>query len=46
MNKAIDIQLDQTRLNLVEQEIFRLERKIADQKVIVGDCDIEYRGVK
>ena len=41
MNKAIDIQLDQTRLNLIEQEIFRLERVIADQKVIVDDCDIE-----
>ena len=41
MNKAIDIQLDQTRLNLIEQEIFRLERVIAEQKVIVDDCDIE-----
>lgn len=41
MNKAIDIQLDQTRLNLIEQEIFRLERVIAEQKVIVNDCDIE-----
>lgn len=41
MDKAIDIQLDQTRLNLIEQEIFRLERVIAEQKVIVDDCDIE-----
>lgn len=34
-------QLDQNRLNLIEQEIFRLEREIANQKVVVDDCDME-----
>lgn len=35
----MEIQIDQNRINLIDQEIFRLEREIAEQKVISGDCD-------
>lgn len=35
----LEIQIDQNRINLIEQEIFRLEREIAEQKVISDDCD-------
>ena len=35
----MEIQIDQNRINLIDQEIFRLEREIAEQKVISDDCD-------
>ena len=35
----MEIQIDQNRINLIDQEIFRIEREIAEQKVISGDCD-------
>ena len=35
----MEIQIDQNRINMIDQEIFRLEREIAEQKVISDDCD-------
>lgn len=35
----IEIQIDQNRLNLIDQEIFRLEREIAELELISDDCD-------
>ena len=35
----MEIQIDQNRLNLIDQEIFRLEREIAELELISGDCD-------
>ena len=35
----MEIQIDQNRLNLIDQEIFRLEREIAELELISDDCD-------
>lgn len=35
----IEIQIDQNRLNLIDQEIFRLEREITELELISDDCD-------
>lgn len=36
----IEIQIDQNRLNLIDQEIFRLEREITELELISDDCDV------
>lgn len=35
----MEIQIDQNRLNLIDQEIFRLEREIVELELISDDCD-------
>lgn len=35
----MEIQIDQNRLNLIDQEIFRLEREIAELEQMSDDCD-------
>lgn len=35
----MEIQIDQNRINLIDQEIFRLEREVVEQKIIADDCD-------
>lgn len=39
METQIEVQMSLNRLNLVEQEILRLEQEVDDQKVIEADCD-------
>ena len=36
----MEIQIDQNRLNLIDQEIFRLEREITELELISDDCDV------
>lgn len=38
MNISIEIQLEQNRLNLVEQELLRLERELSEQQMLEEDC--------
>ena len=35
----MEIQIDQNRLNLIDQEIFRLEREVVELELISDDCD-------
>ena len=37
---TMEIQIDQNRINLIDQEIFRLEREVAEQHIISDDCDV------
>ena len=36
---TMEIQIDQNRINLIDQELFRLEREVAEQHIISDDCD-------
>ena len=38
LNISIEIQLEQNRLNLVEQELLRLERELSEQQMLEEDC--------
>ena len=33
----MEIQIDQNRINLIDQELFRLEREVAEQPIISDD---------
>lgn len=39
MNTLIEIQMEQNRLNLIEQEILCVQREINDQEAIEADCE-------
>ena len=41
MNNTIEVQMDQNRLNLIEQELLRVERELSEQQMREKDCEAE-----